>query len=147
MTVKEACDRHLGDIDLVAKDGKTFCNFFVQRVCRDLGYEFFSLPKPWGMLANQIHEYCQTANEWLYVEGARTVELALSGKLVIATAFGNPHGHVAIGYEGPSVFSSKWKQRCPLVAHAKDKPAIEGANFAFAKIPLYFVWRGDDFNV
>lgn len=136
MGVKEACEKHLLSADLIARDGKTFCNFFVQRVANDLGCRELD-----NRTANQIYDYVSAATFWIKISAKMALDKAKEGFLVIACCKGDPHGHAAVVYPSMLVFSGKWGAYVPQVANVGKKNGVMGANFAFEDPPHYFLWQ------
>ena len=147
MTPKEACDKHLGDNDLAPKfidkiiNGKkeriieTYCNFFVQRVCKDLGITSFE-----RLTANKISDLIFDSPDWTCIDSENAYHHSQLDGLTIAVLGGNPHGHVGIVYPAIKLYSGKWGQYVPQVAHAgKDGPKIQGTNYAFRDLPFFFL--------
>lgn len=116
------------------KDGRTFCNFFVQAVCHEFDNKEFE-----HMRANQIFDSCEKLHKKYSPDTA--YKLSFEGVVVLA-AWKNPDskksGHVALVYpEGPMIFSGKWGIYCPKIAQA-GWAAPRGANHGFFKPPTYF---------
>ena len=126
--ILELCEKHIKVKDLVARDGKTYCNIFVQRVCKDFGYDGF--------------EAGRSPEQWKKCDAATAQFSANDGFLVIASILGSPHGHVAIVCEGVSLISQKWQARAPSVASVGVKNEFTTANWAFREQPNYFVYEG-----
>ena len=145
-SLKIICDYHLEDPSLIPEvikkeDGteeiKTFCNFFVQRVCHDFGYEKFA-----GMLANSIHDHCLSNEEWFKTDTEGAFDAISKNHLVLAAITDYPHGHVAIGYRSNLlVFSGKWNGYTIQVASVGQKNGVFGANWVFQKPPDLFILK------
>ena len=141
MTLKEACDEHLLDSDLIARDGKTFCNIFVQRVSKELDCSSLN-----GLTANQIYDLCNQDKDWSAVDPDVAHAGSKQGYLVIAAIKDRPHGHVAICYPSLMVYSGKWRRYCPQVASVGAKNGIFGCNWAFKEMPTFFLYKGGVVN-
>ena len=134
--VKELCDKHINAQDLIARDGLTFCNIFVQRVFHDLNY--FGLK---NKTANEIFNFCsEEITKWDKINAANAIEKVIDDYFIIASIKDDPHGHVAIVYPDHSIFSGKWGEYCPIVASVGKKNGIMGANYAFSERPSYFLY-------
>ena len=122
MGLKETCDKHLKNPDLLARDGQTFCNVFVHRVLSDLGYTKFT-----GFLANQIFDFCSQTPDWVLVNIDDSYDLCHKDIFVLAAERGAPHGHVAIVYPSKlNTYSGKWSRYAPQVASVGKKNGIMG---------------------
>ena len=53
--LKHWADRVVNDPEMLARDGKTFCNIAFNRICRGMDYHNLD-----GMVANEIYEYLKT---------------------------------------------------------------------------------------
>jgi hypothetical protein len=121
--------------DLVAKDGKSFCNIAVQLAAEAFGYtEKFE-----GKLANEIIDIMVSSKDWKKVDARGANALANLGGFAVAGARGVPHGHVATVAPGGMVYSGKWKRECPIVANVGSKNGFMGSNWAFVTEPGYFI--------
>lgn len=117
----------------------TFCNIFVHRVACEFGYTKFK-----GMLANEICDQIQKDKKsWVEVTGDKASGHAWVGKLVIAAQRGKPHGHVAVAYPGGLVYSGKWEEECPTLANCGLTMGVMGANYAFPKMPAYWLLQDE----
>ena len=136
------CQKVVNDPDLLARDGKTFCNIAVNRICIFLGYDGFS-----GLIANKIYEKCAGTPVWLQVSEYEAHQGALEGELIVATIKGIPNGHCAVVYPGERmIYSGKWKLYCPQVANVGKTNGIMGASWAFKERPLYVRYRAKGWN-
>lgn len=145
-SIKVICDYHLQDQSLLPKiikkpDGKeeleTYCNFFIQRICKDLNYDKFI-----GLLANDIHAYCQRADEWFRTDSDGAFEAINKNRLIVAAITDKPHGHVAIGYPSDIlVFSGKWNAYTIHVANVGKRNGVFGANYVFESPPDLFILK------
>lgn len=132
--LKKTCEEIVNDPSLEPVGSTTKCNIAVHRICRIMGFPLFS---DRGWLANEIYDYCK--KNCTQVERKWASEFANSGGIALAAQYGQHHGHVAILYPGPMVYSGKWKMEVPLVANVGNKNGIMGVNYAFNKEPDYFV--------
>lgn len=131
--LRKVCEAVVKSDTMLPRDGKTFCNLACQLICLHMGYKKFE-----GLLANQIYEVC--SKEWKKVDPKWAMEYAVGGGLAIAALRGSPHGHVAMLVpETTMMYSGKWKQDCPFVANVGKRNGIMGSNWAFEKIPDYFI--------
>lgn len=134
------CDRVVADPVLAPErdsDGKitkTKCNLAVQIICEEMGYGDFL-----GLVANQIYALAKKGKDWKKASGDEASAAANGGALAIAAVQGTPHGHVAILYPGPKVWSGHWNREAPVIANVGVRNGVMGANWAFAKEPDYFV--------
>ena len=136
-TVKEICDYHIEDPDLIAREDKTYCNVFVQRVCLDYGYAGLK-----DRTANSIYDFCSNSEDFVKIGMDDAYKYSTDGMLCIAALKSTPHGHVAIVYPDLKVFSGKWNMEVPRVASVGTKNGIMGVNYAFKDKPDYFLLRG-----
>jgi len=116
------------------KDGKTFCNLAVDAICSALGYVKFH-----GLTANEIVDALCSNGDWTACDETGAAVSAKMGRLAVAALKGEPHGHVAVVYPGPTVFSGKWKRYVPKVANVGAKNGVMGANWAFKDPPGYYL--------
>lgn len=143
--IKAACDAGIADPKLLPEIDehgvvkKTFCNFFVQRIAKAVGYDGFA-----DMTANEIFDRCSEDRQWSQVDASRAAIAAQQGLLVVAAHKHQPHGHVAVVYPGGGLmYSGKWQADAPVVASVGHENKICGANYAFVVSeapPLYFLW-------
>lgn len=136
--LKTECEAAVTTEDLQPKDGATFCNVAVDRICRNVyGIEYFK-----DKMANQICDILDNSGEWDKIKAKDASYKSLQGLLVIASLPADPHGHVAVVYPSGLVYSAKWKSDCPLVSNVGKKNGIMGANWAFDSVPRYHAWKG-----
>ena len=134
--VKAVCDRHLYNQDLIAANGKTFCNIFVQRVFESIGYSKLN-----GKLANQILSFCaENKKDFESITVIDAIIKVVDDFFIIAAREDYPHGHVAIVYPDEPIFSKKWDIFVPRVASVGDRNGVMGANFAFSGKPSYYLF-------
>ena len=137
--LKAICDEVVGDLSLAPRpDGTTYCNLAAQRVCKALGYAAFA-----GLMANQIFDLCSQSEDWEAADAADASAAANQGVLCLAAQHGAPHGHVAILYPAPLVWSQKWGKSAPTLANVGGHNGVMGANWAFATEPSYFIFQGE----
>lgn len=140
--LKTLCDQVVSDPSLESKEGKTFCNIGVDKICSHFGYYFRDKQDDpntvW--LADQIYDWMM--ENWKKVDDETACNLANDGLIVIAAHRDIPHGHVTVLYPGLPVWSSKWCKECPAVVNIGmpegKRNEICGANWAFKDEPLYF---------
>jgi hypothetical protein len=121
------------DADFKARNGLTFCNFFVRDVALGFGCEDFQ-----GLMANEIVGLLENSpGEWtpLGQEWATAQEWANQGYLVVYGAKAKGHGHVCIGVPGELKHSSSWKCKVPSVANV--------GKTNFTEKPLSYAWGAD----
>ncbi len=154
--LKSACDNAIKDPDLQPKklpDGEleTHCNWGVEAILSDPGWGPFRYRGFAGLTADRIHaaiiEGGKLSGEWLRVQGDDASRLALLGCRVIAildsVQLGQSHGHVAVLYPAPMVYSPKRGRNEPMLANIGLEDKVEGANFAFHIEPEYYALRDD----
>lgn len=138
--LRKICERVVADPALAPeKDAngtitKTKCNLAVQIVCEEMGYGDFL-----GMVANDIYALVKKSKDWKRMSGEDASEAANEGKLAIAAVQGKPHGHVAILFPGPEIWSGHWNREAPSLANVGIRNGVMGASWAFAKEPEWFV--------
>lgn len=120
-------------------DGKadvTHCNQSVNHVCGRLGYEKFK-----GMVANQIIDFMRRSDDWKKIELEDAQSFANEGRLVIAGAMAEPHGHVVIIRPGLEELSAKWNsKKVPKASHVGANSCIgKSLAWAFKDIPELWV--------
>jgi len=127
----------------------TFCNLFVNDVCKAYGYDGFNL-----MLANDIHRKllveaskADTLHNWEHVYRQELVEKKYekkrSSSLIIASLPARGHGHVCILLPGDLVRSGKWNCTIPKCANIGGSNFWDrGVNYAFKSEPLFFRYIG-----
>jgi len=121
----------------------TMCNWGVNKICETMGYHGFKNPgnriKP-VMLANEMHDFMLKENiKWIRDSPVKAVGHAKKNCIAIASSKGKKHGHVAVVYPGPLVYSNKWNKEVPLVANIGKLNGILGANWAFNNEPDFFL--------
>ena len=134
--LKRICEMIVKDKSVQPKDGKTHCDWALNLICSHMGCSRFSDP---DLLANKIYDILES--EWAKVDASWAREFAMSGGLAVAAQKGKPHGHVAVVYPGPMVYSGKWKSWCPTIANVGRTCEITGANNGFVNKPDYFVFK------
>ena len=135
--LKRICELIVKDPSLMARDGKTFCNFGTNLICSHMGYTGFG-----DLLANDIYD--KAAREWSRTTAQWASEYANSGKLAISAQKGPIHGHVAVLFPGPMQMSPKWKEEVPLIANVGAINGIMGVSAAFRTKPDYFVLKQNE---
>jgi len=122
------------------KDGKTYCNYVVNFICKQFGYTAFDT-KPWPFLANSMVQHMRkNRTEWMAIEPGFAQDFANRGSLVVAGQEREGHGHVCVIRPGYPVESAKWDKRVPKVMNiGKDVFIAKAVNWAFEKEPEYFV--------
>ena len=104
-------------------DDKSPCNVFLARALERVYniHDFDAVGQdPPYMTANQIANYVELSGNWTCL-GSATNQASLNsaedyanrGKAVIAVAYGNPHGHVALILPGTVSRSSTWNLNVP----------------------------------
>lgn len=134
--LEEACEEAVRKF--TSEGEVTYCNLAVDYVARCLGYNGFI-----ALSANQIVEKMRHSPDFSIVTPEVAQKLANDGRLVIAGAMDDPHGHVAACFPGTALPSKKWNgELAPIVANIGtiDRQKIWGANFAFGKEPRYWAW-------
>lgn len=160
--LKSACNRTVVDPGLKPirqKDGQftTYCNFAVDHIVGDAVWGKGAYHKLSGLLADQIYAALQQgdpkaeppkprgalADDWKEVTWEEAETHALAGRRVLATmdsvGLGQPHGHVAVCYPAPAVFSGKLGRKNPMIANVGIENRIYGASFAFRVAPEFYV--------
>jgi len=136
--IRQAIHKQLADDSLLPKDGVTYCNLFVYRVCESLGCKaLWNQSENRPMLANEAALWLK--DNILPIDSAAAFERAKNGALVIAVRHDTPHGHIAVVY--PSQHTSKsgrWGIDCPIVANVGRENGVFGANWAFQVLPEYY---------
>ena len=121
-----------------APDGRTFCNFAIQRAaaaygCRDLDH----------LMANDMAAQLPALPGWRQVGGARAAMHALAGGLAIAAKAYPAHGHVAVVAPRACEYSGSWGRSVPVVANVGRQNGFMKCSQAFPVAegePLYFAY-------
>jgi hypothetical protein len=123
----------------VTGDGvkETFCNQAVDYVCRRMDYNLLN-----GMVANQMVDFISRSTDWSPVTVAAAQGYANEGRLLIAGAAADPHGHVVIVRPGIEDWSPKWGMKVPKVSHVGKKSLIgKHLGHAFVDVPEIWMLR------
>ena len=146
-TLKALCESVVSNPDYketVDEDGKkrTWCN----RAFSDICEQFKGLGVFKNLKANTIHTLLGTLPGWEPERNPVRVHKHVErGGLAAAALPGDKHGHVVAVGPGPLVFSGNFGSSVPLVAHVGKAPnGIKGANYAFMKMPDWFLYRPDE---
>lgn len=125
------------DIWHVPKEGSSFCNFSVQHVAGRMGYD-----KLKNMVANQVVDFLRRSSDWQKVEMSEAQGLANDGRLVVAGAQAEPHGHVVVVRPGVEEYSAKWQAKAPKVSHVGGMSYIgRSLAWAFKDVPELWVLK------
>jgi hypothetical protein len=131
---KEARDRFTPE-----SDGTTYCNMGVNHVAMGLDYGKFA-----KKLANEMVQIMERNAEWAEISAECAKRLADDGRFVVAGRQDDPHGHVAVVLPNEKLIrSNKWNGLCPTVSNVGKENWICGANYAFSRMPKYYVWIED----
>jgi len=147
--VRRACAKILAREDLEPHDGITYCNIALHAIMSYLGLQDFCVnEKREVMMANDIAEKLEnTCKELGFTEA---FEAANSGGIVVAAMKMPIHGHVALLYPFPGLYTSgKWQRwDVPCVANIgglDDKGAsmdgIRPINWCFGTKPRLWLVR------
>lgn len=144
------CKAVVADPALQPQGTTTHCNQAVSRILfESCGVKTFD-----GLTADTIcsvlsHSY----PAWTTCTGQEAQDQANSGGLAMAAAASTLlsqwsgedeyHGHVAIVCPGQMVQSEHWGKPAPTIANVGIKNAIMGANWAFRKEPLFYLYNGE----
>ena len=144
MTVEGKAKELFKSGEFEPKDGKTFCNLYVQAVAKSIGCG--EIP---NKLANDIFDHLESAwHAWLKVQPEEAQRLANRNFFVLG-ASKNPagHGHLAVVIPGNSTFSASLKMIAPMVVSCGSPTSTfwgkhAGYAFASAQPPSYYCWMG-----
>lgn len=136
--LKQAVHLVLSDNSLLPGVDVTYCNLFVHRVSKLMGFDyFFNRQAERVMLANEIIAWLERNGRQLNTIEA--FEAAKEGRFVIAGRRGDEHGHIAIIYPCPHLaYSGRWGMGVPLCANVGKVNGIFGVNWAFQILPEYY---------
>lgn len=111
------------------RDGTTFCNLAVQKVCNAFDIYDFD-----GMIANEMIDALEKnmLKGWRPCGGEKASEHALIGGLAIAGKRGGDHGHVAVVWPGSMDYSPNYGKMVPMLANVGEKNGIISMSWAFA---------------
>lgn len=129
--LQAACEALISDPKLAPKDGTTYCNIAVTRVCEEYDITCFR-----GMMANAMCDYM--AANWKKVSGKEANTLANEGVICIAGQKEAAHGHVCLIYPGAMVYAGKWKKEVPVAANVGKRNGNMGINWIFQTEPDYY---------
>jgi len=124
----EAVEKEMNYKKYIAKDGKTFCNLYVNNVLKLHGVD---IPLK---LANDMIVDIEAKGEQLTLAEVKKC----TDRLIVACQVNkDSHGHVAIiAYDG-FVYSNKWLLMVPKVYNVGNKNGLIGLNWAFPDIPIF----------
>ena len=135
--IKRACAQALACKDFEPHDGLTFCNIALYDILSELGIGkiIWNVPAKRVMLANEIADTLEnTCRELSMTEAALA---ANSGRIVISALKAPYHGHCAVIYPFPGLYTSgKWgRADVPCVANIGKDVGVMPLNWAFGALP------------
>jgi len=131
-----ACKEILSYEHLKPRNGKTYCNFGIDAICRKLDIKSFWNEKANRlMLANEMFAALIKSDKWEEVNFSDTI---YSQGLYILATRGKVHGHIAVVFPAGTSVSWKWRCHCPMVLNIGKENDIMGANYAFKNKPRAF---------
>lgn len=144
--IRQVCHRVLAQDKYLMKDGTTWCNYALHDILSALGLSDFVYDKAAGrpLLANDICEKLETTCPKLTY--AEAFEAARAGSIVVAALREPCHGHVALVYPFPGMYTSgKWKRSdLPCVANVGKENGVMPLNWAFGATPQIYLVKDYD---
>ena len=141
--IRNACAVALANKDFEPRDGMTFCNLALYAILTELGIGriVWDVSSNRVMLANDIADTLENTCRELSMTEAW--QASNNGTVVIAALKASYHGHVAMVYPFPSLYTSgKWgRADVPCVANIGKDIGVMPANWVFGAIPRF--WRVD----
>ena len=145
-TIIDACLKALDYKKFEPKDGKTYCNFGIDFILRELGIIcFFNSEKKRLMMANEMVEFMENSERFTEIPWEQIIgkeDLIILGIRKDTNGDGvideKDHGHVAVVYPAGTSRSGKWGCVCPMAANIGKENAVMGANWAFGVKPKAF---------
>ena len=95
-------------------------------------------------LANDMYDIMASSPEFTKDSEERAHQHAEKGGLAIAAKKYPVHGHVAVVFPGPMIYSGSWKRSVPMVANCGKTNGIMPCSMAFSVKdgpPDYFLWK------
>lgn len=118
----------------------TWCNKGCRLIAEEMGCFLFKE----NHTANEMYDIMDASPDFTKDTGERAVEHAKKGGLAIAAKKYRGHGHVAVVFPGPMVYSGSWKKSIPLIANIGKSNGVMAASLAFSVSegePTYFLWN------
>lgn len=139
--LQKACEAAVVKKGYEQKGDTTYCNFAAWEICAAMDYTVFGDNK---MMANQMFDHMIADPAWTIQDSGRANAHAMKGGLAIAAAKADGHGHVAVVYPGPMLFSGSLNKYVPCLANVgrTNKNGIIKASEAFPVSkgePTYFL--------